>query len=642
MKKLLILLLFVFTICFYSLAGCGNELEIVKEDLYSQLYSLESIVSTDEELNQAITTAKTEIQVQIDALNDTYSTDKEIEDAINTAKSVLETQTNNVKSILEQKINEAKQELQVKLETLSQNITDKDSELAKIIENTKVAIQTQIDSLDYKYSEQISDIYKLINNLIEERENHTVTFKYQDAREDLVLSVKHGYKVNRPENPSRAGYVFNGWKYFDGVEYEKWVFGGYAVLEDLVLIADWDYATKELPIINIDTNGEKINSKVDYTTMTFSIENCDGELNNVTGGIRLRGNTTKSYDKKPYRIKFDKKQSLFGLEKAKSWVLLAEYLDPSALHNYTAMSIGKEMPGLAFTTSPNKVNVYLNGEFKGIYTLCEQVQENEGRMNIEMDEITEDMTDLSDFNYFISMDTSVKGDVDSVLDETYFYIEKYDRYFELKYPEKGDFVSDEQFNSFFSQLKSHVEHLLDIFAEKNVQAIKEEININSLADYLIVDQIMGELDHASKSFHMYYTNTSSLEENGKISFGPIWDYDWSLFTNFTGNPNEQYTNYTGKDCVRISSNPFYQSFYQTPEFLSFIKERYTLYGAVALEKYLEELDGIVSSIEESNELNRQLWYSDLDPEIVDKNISYLKDFLTDRKRILDRDWALDK
>ncbi|MBO7215201.1 MAG: CotH kinase family protein, partial [Clostridia bacterium] len=203
----------------------------------------------------------------------------------------------------------------------------------------------------------------------------------------------------------------------------------------------------EVPVIKINTNGASIDSKIDYTDMTFSLEKVDNPLTNVEGGIRLRGNSTKDFAKKPYRIKFDSKQSLFGLEKAKSWVLLAEYLDPSGLRNYSAFKLASQMPDLAFTPTPHKVEVYLNGENMGLYTLCEQVQENKGRMDIELDEITADMTDLFDFNFFISMDASCREDEDAVLDETYFYLEEYDRYFELKYPEKDQFVSNEQFLS---------------------------------------------------------------------------------------------------------------------------------------------------------------------------------------------------
>lgn len=503
--------------------------------------------------------------------------------------------------------------------------------------NGKSVYEMYVEFLGYEGTE-IEWLQDLVNGKLATRNYHTVSFSLGYNNTIITESVEHREKINRPANPQRDGYVFREWVYFDGVEYLPWSFGGYIVTEDITLIANWDYATLELPIINLNTFGENINSKVDYTKMEFTLENSENELSTVSGGIRLRGNSTMKYDKKPYRIKFDKKQSLFGLTKAKSWVLLADYLDPSALHNHAAMSIASEMPGLEFTPTPHKVNVYLNGEFQGLYTLCEQIQENEGRLNIELDEITAEMQNLKDFNFFICMDQSVIGDVDAVLDETYFYIQEYDRYFELKYPEKGDFVSDEQFANFFSQLKTYIKELLDSFAQGDVEAIKRETNINSLIDFLIVDQIMGEQDHAKKSFNMYFTNTSSPEENGKINFGPVWDYDWSLNTPFTGKPN---VDYTVKSYIYITDNPFYRSIYNIPEFLSIIKERYTLYGKTAIEKYLSKFDDLILSLDTSLKLNGDLWYTDYDNEIVVKNVKFLKEFLEDRKKVLDKQWSVD-
>ena len=393
--------------------------------------------------------------------------------------------------------------------------------------------------------------------------------------------------------------------------------------------------TDELPIIHINTNGAEINSKSTYTDMTFSLSNCEGELNEVTGGIRLRGNSTMHYPKKPYRIKFDKKQSLFGLEKAKSWVLLAEYLDPSALHNHAAMSIASQMDGLSFTPTMHKVNVYLNGDYIGLYTLCEQVQENEGRIDIEVD-ITEQMTALKDFNFFVCMDYNVSIDPEAILGENAFYIEKYNQYFELKYPEKDQFTSEAQFEKFFGELVAYVTRVLDAFTEKDVDWIKSEVNLKSLADYLIVDQVMGERDHASKSFHMYYTSTSDNdEENLKLNFGPVWDYDFSLYTPWTGYPN---TYYTINNDVSFS-NVFFKTCAEVDELYALVKERYREAGAQALEDYLFTLHDMEMSMRASLAENHALWYSSYPDTMTDDNITFLSKFLLSRKCLLDELWG---
>ena len=401
------------------------------------------------------------------------------------------------------------------------------------------------------------------------------------------------------------------------------------------IVAYFDYATYELPIVNINTNNAKITSKENYVDMVFSLTNSGEEFIDVPGGIRLRGNSTMNLPKKPYRIKLDEKLSLFGLDKAKSWVLLAEYLDPSALHNYTAFSLAQDADGLSFTPSPHKVNVYLNGEFQGLYTLCEQVQENKGRMNIEED-ITEDMTSLKDFNFFICMDKSCISDAGAAEGVTYFYLPEYDKYFELKYPEKDQFVNDAQFEKFFSELVDYTKMIMDAYADKDIDTITAETNLNSLVDFMIVDQIMGESDHSWKSFNMYFTHTSdNPEENNKLNFGPIWDYDWALYTPWTFEPNEYYEI---KNQFQFS-NHFYKSITSIEEFQPLIKEQWTKQFAPSLQSYLNNLDSLVASMSESLELNQQKWYSDK-PDLTANNLTFLNDYLASRITVLNKKWSL--
>ena len=437
----------------------------------------------------------------------------------------------------------------------------------------------------------------------------------------VKATAKLGYEI--------VNYTVNGVIYdFETIDLDN-------INQDTKIVVNVDYATYELPIINIFAQDE-ITSKEDYVDMNFSLTNCYDELVDVTGGIRLRGNSTMGYPKKPYRIKFDSKQSLFGLEKAKSWVLLAEYLDPSSLHNYTAMTLGNEADGLSFTTTPNKVNVYLNNEFLGLYTLCEQVQENKGRMDIEFD-ITDEMTTIFDYNFFLSMDESCIADAGATLDETYIYNEKYDKYFEIKYPEKDDFPTETQFNTFVNQLKVYVDNVLGIISEGDFERICGTINVDSLMDYYLVDLIMQEHDHYSKSFNMYYTTTSSNPmENYKLNFGPIWDYDWCLDTPFTGEPNETFT----ADVQKIYySNCFFDAL-KLAEFKPLLATRYSKFFKAKLTHLPAHLETLKLKMRESLDLNAKKWYSNYDYDITSKNIEFLVEYLVERKLFLDEYFSI--
>ena len=489
------------------------------------------------------------------------------------------------------------------------------SKLDKKMVNVNVYAKWELESYKVEVTSNLLNSVSLTGGQVNQNVACNVNFQ------PIHITPNLGYKY--------LYYEINGEKFFDDTIQLP------TVEQDTTINIVSDYATYELPIININTNGVPILNKIDYVDMEFSIQNCDNELIGKTGGIRFRGNSTMAYDKKPYRIKFDKKQSLFGLEEAKSWVLLADYLDPSCLHNYVALSLGNEFDGLAFTPTPNKVNMYFNGEFVGLYTLCEQVQENKGRINIEQ-KITADMVHLKDFNFFISMDESVISDSDSVLDETYFYLEDYDKYIELKYPEKSDFVSVEQFNTFFTELKEYVQNLFDKFNSYDLEFINQEVNVNSLIDYFIVDSIMMEWDHGRKSFNMYYTTTSKNEaENNKLNFGPIWDYDWCLNTPWTNEPNTYYE--LNNDI--FYSNIFFQAIENLPTLLNVVKTNYTNYASDKLGELIDSLLEMEEAINESLELNSIKWYSGTD--IMQNNILFLNNFLVNRKNILDSLWLIN-
>lgn len=123
--------------------------------------------------------------------------------------------------------------------------------------------------------------------------------------------------------PSKIGYKFLGWytnKDFTGEP----IFDKSEVDENTKLYEKWDYDSDyfgELPVISISTNDKPITNKTDYVNMSFELFNTkDGEydieipVQEGDVGIRLRGNSTMGLPKKPYRIKFDTKPEMFGLE----------------------------------------------------------------------------------------------------------------------------------------------------------------------------------------------------------------------------------------------------------------------------------------------------------------------------------------
>lgn len=81
-------------------------------------------------------------------------------------------------------------------------------------------------------------------------------------------------------------------------------------------------------------------------------------------------------------FKFDKKIPLFGLEAAKSWILLANYLDPTLIMNATAFELANRFK-MKYSHHFFHVDVVLNGEYLGNYLITEHNQVGAGRVDID-------------------------------------------------------------------------------------------------------------------------------------------------------------------------------------------------------------------------------------------------------------------
>jgi hypothetical protein len=127
---------------------------------------------------------------------------------------------------------------------------------------------------------------------------------------------------------------------------------------------------------------------VDPDNPAYNLEHTD-----YKDEIQGRENATWSWPKKSFRIKFNKKQSLFGLEEIKSWVLLAGYTDTALPENVIAFELGRRF-NFPFTNHYVPVELFLNGSYQGSYLLTEQVQVGEGRVDILEDGIRRSYADF--------------------------------------------------------------------------------------------------------------------------------------------------------------------------------------------------------------------------------------------------------
>lgn len=280
--------------------------------------------------------------------------------------------------------------------------------------------------------------------------------------------------------------------------------------EDMHLSASFTLPSSGLPVITIDTeNGVGITSKDVYVNCVITVHDTEGGYNILSQNAQIqgRGNSTwDRFDKKPYKFKFEKGQDLFGFGKAKDWVLLADYIDNSLIRNLLAYSVAKEFSELGASPDCQSVEVYLNGEYRGVYLLCERVEINEHRV-----EANEDETAL-DTGYLIEMDgwsDTVQVKVPDQLNGS--------RKYTIKAP-GSDVITSEQ-KAFIEQ------YLKDSIAAINgtdYSAVEALLDTKSFAQAYIVFELFKNPDTNYSSLYFY------KDTGGKLVCGPVWDFDMSI------------------------------------------------------------------------------------------------------------------
>ena len=411
--------------------------------------------------------------------------------------------------------------------------------------------------------------------------------------------------------------------------------------------------------VELDNNGNPlpILNKTDYVNSKIKIvdlnnpQNNLGDLEGLDAGIRLRGNSTRTRPKKPYKIKFSKKQTLFGLPEAKDWALLADYMDGSGLHNYTALTLAAKLDSFKFVGCAIFVELYLNGQYQGLYLLNEHQEANKGR--VEITQTLTDNLDFKDFNFMIELDRSTIFYPDNEIEGIDYFKIEYDpeseygtHYFSIKYPKKKDFekafgVSEETnlyFKEFFSYIENYVIDLLDSFETKNdYEKFKEKVDLETLLSFLLIDFIMVETDHKFQSFKMHY-----IAEEEKLYFGPIWDYDSKVM----GLPYEKvgvdypFDKAFDKKYVlpyksKTIHNPFFKGFVTNYKGLNELKNYYREEGAETLLSLINELKKDTASYISNNLIaDANIWY-DGNLSMIFENLKYTIKFLELRKEFLD-------
>ena len=151
---------------------------------------------------------------------------------------------------------------------------------------------------------------------------------------------------------------------------------------------------------------------------TYTLKNCPDksmEFAGVKGTMKVRGNQTAGWRKKGFRIKFDKKRKMMGLNggsEFKKWILLADAKDTTLIRSAAGLYISKQIckdDSNVWVCDYTPVTVYLNNEYWGYYYLAEQKEVNaNGNGRIQLPEVAKNYAG-TDIGYCFELDYYADG-----------------------------------------------------------------------------------------------------------------------------------------------------------------------------------------------------------------------------------------
>lgn len=346
---------------------------------------------------------------------------------------------------------------------------------------------------------------------------------------------------------------------------------------------------------------------------TVRIFASDGSLDyeGSLASIRGRGNSTWDvHDKKPYSLELTEAADLLGMGKAKKWILLADALDTSALRNKIVYDFAAEA-GLPYTPEARWTEVYLNGEYAGLYLLSERVEIDPARLDLGPDS------------------SLIYKDRDTRIEE------KEDPYF---FTESGQCIQVRQTND-IGTLTKKIQAMEDAILSPTGDDWQAHIDLPSWVQKYLVEECFGLYDAGFQSQYYYCYDT---EETSKLYAGPIWDYDSSL-----GNPSVWALNspqglYAWRPAAMVGyETPWLHCLYEKPVFRQTLQQTFEESFLPLLNQLPEKiLTEYPSQIEVPYSRNQIRWA--VETEGVWAEAAYIADYLRQRTAFLSQLWLENK
>lgn len=317
-----------------------------------------------------------------------------------------------------------------------------------------------------------------------------------------------------------------------------------------------NFSSSDLPVMMLNTLSQPIVDEPKVMVSMGIIYNDPPARNYITdppnnySGYAMaeyRGSSSQMFNKKPYSIKLvnnagnEIEAPLLGMPAGNEWVLHSAYSDKSLLRNHFIYNLSNAMGRYAPRT--RYVELMVDGHYEGVYVLMESIRRSEDRVNIA--NLTE--TDLSGDDitggYIIKIDKRNGSNIDGWYSSIASTSPSDTVFYQYHYPEE-DRIALQQKIYIQNYMAAFEQALMSPNYMDPVSGYRQYVDIESFVDFFILNEFSKNVDGYRISTYMYKDKDS---KGGKLTMGPIWDYDIAFanadFGNATDPTGWQYTSF---------------------------------------------------------------------------------------------------
>lgn len=332
--------------------------------------------------------------------------------------------------------------------------------------------------------------------------------------------------------------------------------------------------------------------------------------------IKGRGNFTWSeYEKKPYSLKLEESASLLGMGAAQKWILLANASDSSYIRNKIVYSFAQDF-GMAYTADSRWVDLYLNGEYAGLYQLSERNEVHSERVDIGQED-----------SFLVSLEMESRLEA-----QNYPYVlTRENQALRVHYPENPTKTELTRIESCLQSVENAIlsEDGIDPETGKHWT---ELIDLDSWVKKYLIEEVFGNGDAGALSQYFYLDGT---EETGRLYAGPVWDYDRTMGNTVSWALQEPQSFYANRLQVTQGwDTPWLYSLYRWEPFYQRMQELYQTQFLPLLKDVLtEQIWSYAEEISQSAAMDKLRWQTGNTsvPEECESIVSYMSqriDFLS--------------